>query len=95
MCSRDPALWLKNIASSFGRVLIQDLSIAKRCANRECGIDTGDVARYSVSSHGLIGVTDPDLVLFDLSKSGYKIIDFERYDGTGCTNFVVLLNLRP
>lgn len=90
MCSRDPALWLRNITQVVPQIIIQDLSVCKRTPSRHCGVDTGDVARYSVSSHGVIGQTDPDLEVFDLSTAGYSILDIEVYDG----KFAVLLDLR-
>jgi len=95
MCSKDPGLWLDNIAQSSRYVLIQDLAIAKRRQDRHLAPETGDFARYSVSSHGIMGETDPGHLVYDLSTSGYRVIDCESYridDGVGL-KFAALLDL--
>ena len=94
MCSRDPLLWLQHISAAVTTLIIQDLAISSRTDGRDCSIETGDVARYSVTSHGIIGKTDPDLRVFDFSNCGFEVIDAERYDDEGALKFVVVLRLR-
>lgn len=91
MCANDPSLWLSNISKVANFLAIQDLCVAKRMPDRHCAVHDRDVARYSVSSHGLLGETDPTLTVFDISKSGYRIVDAGGY---GNLKFVAVLDLR-
>lgn len=79
MCARDPGIWLDNIAQVCRYVLIQDQAAVQRRHDRHLSPETGDVARYSVSSHDVIGKTDDGYEVFDFSLSGYRVIDCERY----------------
>ena len=92
MCAVDPGRWLRNIAAVCDFIAIQDLSTSKRNGETHCDPKTGDVARYSISSHGIIGETDPGLTVFDFSTSGYRVIDAQSYGQWG--KFVILLDLR-
>lgn len=101
MYSTDPELWLKNLGKVARYLIIQDLCTATRLTGRitapfHLGGD-GDVQRYSVSSHGVIGRTDPDVrPVFDFSTCGAKVVDClpyrQREDGS-YGNFVVILDL--
>ncbi len=94
LCSRDPALWLRNIAQVADYLLVQDLSWAPRGQGRITMPSDGDRQRYSVSSHGVIGRTDEGAQpVFDLSTSGVIVLDCEQYFDGG--KFVALLDLRP
>lgn len=92
MCSHDPGLWLRHISSAVDVLIVQDLAACSRGTVRKCSVETGDVARYSVSSHGIIGETDFDLSVFDFSTCGRELIDVERYEDDGL-KFVVALRL--
>lgn len=100
MMARDPTKWLQHISEAVPLLLVQDLAVARRIPGRYCG-DDGDCARYSVSSHGVIGKTDPEYQVFDFSTSGYEVLDCEAYGqdlvyegGETGLKFVVLLRLR-
>lgn len=92
LCSTDPALWLANIAIAAPLVLIQDLAVARREPGRHCAVASGDVARYSISTHGVKGETDPDLKVFDLGT--YDVLDVERYEDRGALKFAAIIRLR-
>jgi hypothetical protein len=98
MCSRDPMLWIENIRRTHRYLLIQDLSNAQRQPHRHLSPETGDVARYSVLSHGIVGKTDLGHNVYDISSTyGVRVLDCLGYDfdhGRG-SKFVVLLDLRP
>jgi hypothetical protein len=91
LCSRDPASWLRRLFRASPLVLIQDLAVCHR-GRDGLHVDppTGDVMRYSVSSHGVVGESDPDRGPYDLSIGPGRILDVEAY-GTGCLKFVALL----
>ena len=77
MYSSDPEWWLKQISRSVPILLIQDLAVAFRGKETFCGNgpeDDGDCARYSISSYGVLGMTDPGLSVFDFSTCGYEIL---------------------
>lgn len=99
LCSPDPMLWLRHISQVAPLVLIQDLACGRRESTRITSPTTGDRQRYSVSSHGIIGKTDPDVnPVFDLSTCGADVIDAEGYYEIGegeFGRFVALLDLRP
>lgn len=96
MCAADPQLWLHNMADCCDWLLIQDLADCKRESGRHLSPDTGDVMRYSVSSHGVIGRTDEGHTVFDISAAGYHVMDCVPYriDGGAGLKFAVLLDLR-
>lgn len=94
MCSSDPALWLRHLADAVPVLVMQDLASCKREDGRSCSIKTGDVARYSISSHGIIGRTDPGLTVFDLAASGYELMHVEGYADIGSSKFVAVMRLR-
>ena len=74
MSSPDPEKWLSNIYSGgINKILIQDNVRAKRSPDRELGIDTGDIMRYSLSKFGMFGHTDPGHQVFDLSSSKFQV----------------------
>lgn len=98
LCSEDPAAWLARLAVVSDTVLIQDLACAPRGQGRITDRASGDVSRYSVSSHGIIGRTDPEAnPVFDFSTSGAGVIAAVPYFhlGDGVGKFAVLLDLRP
>jgi hypothetical protein len=92
MCATDPGLWLRNISAVVDFIAIQDLATSRREGSRYCGVSTRDVARYSVSCHGIIGETDPELEVFDLSTAGYRVVGAAPYTRG---KFVAILDLRP
>lgn len=95
MCSRDPGRWLDNLAQTSRLVMIQDLAVAQRRQDRHLSLETGDVMRYSLTTHGIIGKTDEGHMVFDLSSSGYRVIDCDGYrvdDGRGL-KFAALIDL--
>ena len=95
LCSRDPKLWLSNISRTHRYVLIQDLAEDERVGDRHLSPETGDFSRYSGSSHGVMGQTDPGHEVHDISTFGYRIIDCLSYgfDNNAGTKFVVILDL--
>jgi hypothetical protein len=93
MCSRDPMAWLRHISAVTPVLIVQDLAVSKRGRTRHCSIETGDVARYSVSSHGIIGQTDQELKVFDFSECGYDLLDAEGYEDGEALKFVAVLAL--
>jgi hypothetical protein len=91
MSSTNPQRWLNNLSiSGFSYLMIQDLSSSRRNSALYMAPETGDVQRYSISSHGIIGATDPGYEVFDLSKCGYDIIDVISYN----TKFAALIDLK-
>lgn len=97
LCSPDPARWLGNMVKAARYLLVQDCIRARRTSHRELAVDTGDVMRFSVSHLGQEGVTDEGHTTFDMSTSGYRIMDTEVYHAepgdTGWIKFVMLLDL--
>jgi len=55
--------------------------------------DTGDVMRYSMSYIGRAGVTDDGHSIFDLSKSGFTIVDHVIYGSQGSVKFAAILDM--
>lgn len=92
MCSRDPGLWLRNISEAVSTLVIQDLAVCQRTPTAHCSVETGDVARYSVSSCGIIGETDSDREVFDFSKCAFDLLDADEYVDEG-TKFVAVLRM--
>lgn len=84
MCSKNPLLWLQNIAKVSKYIILQDLSSAARGQGKITAPDSGDFMRYSVSSFNIIGKTDDDaLPIFDFSKCGIDIINCIEYFNHG------------
>ncbi len=103
MCSTDPVRWLWNLSRAVPLLVVQDLSDASRAPGRWTAPWRGDVARFSVSSHGVVGATDPDAMpVLDLSDpvatGGAVVLDCEPYMPTGrprsFVRFAALLDLR-
>lgn len=94
MCAADPDLWLKNIARSHRYLVIQDLAHTQRQPHRHLSPETGDVARYSVSQYGIIGITDDGYTVYDLSLKSYVVdcISYTFDNGAG-TKFAALIDL--
>lgn len=96
LCSTDPMRWLRNIAMAVPYLVIQDLADARRGGSKHVDPGSGDYQRYSVSSHGVIGQTDPEAApVFDLSTSGAIVMDCESYSDGSYVKFAALLDLRP
>lgn len=93
MCSRDPALWLRHISAAVPLLVVQDLAVSRRTPDRYLSVETGDVARYSVSTHGIVGRTDPGSEVFDLGSCGYRVLDAEAYGEGDDLSFVALMRL--
>ncbi len=94
MCSRDPALWLRHLSAAVPLLVVQDLAVCRRGpGGSHCATDSGDVARYSVSSHGITGATDPGLSVFDLSSAeGWSVRDARPYADGGALKLVAALD---
>lgn len=94
MCSSNPTLWFRHLSERVTLLVVQDQAVAMRENGRHCSVETGDVMRYSVSSHGILGQTDPGLEVFDLSAAGYELLAAESYEDDGSLKFVAVLRLR-
>lgn len=92
LCSSDPAGWLRRVFRSSPLLLMQDLAVCRRGrGGLHTDPPTGDVMRYSITSHGIIGESDPGAGPYDLSAGPGRILEATRY-GTGCVKFVALLS---
>ncbi len=92
LCSSDPAAWLRRIFAVSPLLLLQDLSVARRGIGRHIDPASGDVMRYSISSHGIIGLSDPGSPVFDLSTYGScDVISVRTYGISPAVKFVAVL----
>jgi hypothetical protein len=92
MCSHDPAGWLDRLLDAVDLLVVQDLAVCRRGpGGTHCAVETGDVSRYSVSSHGIVGETDPDRRTFDFSSCGHRVLDAHGYDDRGSLKFLAFI----
>lgn len=94
MCSRDPAAWLEHLSAAVPILVMQDLASSRRASDgSHCAVETGDVARYSASSHGVVGESDPGRNVFDVSTCGRSVIDARGYLDDGAMKVVAVLRI--
>lgn len=95
MYSTDPSRWLENLATWCRYLAIQDNARSRRMPDRYCGWGPGgdgDCSRFSVSTHGVLGMTDPGLSVYDFSRCAHPVVDGAPY--LGGMKFAVILKLQ-
>lgn len=97
MASPDPLKWLIHCGKTAPYLVLQDMVRAWRAGNDECGVDTGDITRYTFTSHGELARPEANSI-YDMSQHDEFIdhIEFysdDGYAGKDCRKFVAVIRV--
>ncbi len=81
MYSKDPAMWLQNLAEVSKYVLVQDLRYRIRSKSENGLGEDGDVSRFCISLEPVVDLQADYLYCLDQITSMEKVMGFNLYEG--------------